>query len=178
MSEDISTSNPVKVLMASTRSSCVRFVAVLPRSTCMEVKSHLGRTNIGKNCFLLVARLYLSLQRLSVKLLQSAFRNGALELRGFARNRFWTIDNDPPPFPRNTSSKAFIDLILKHSEEDAKIWPHRYEFRLRITLGPGGDLMLTSRIPNTNTDGSRSPFTFAYHTHLYVTDIRFFDKIN
>ncbi|XP_043812150.1 putative glucose-6-phosphate 1-epimerase isoform X2 [Manihot esculenta] len=152
--------------MASTRSSCVRFAAILPRSTCMEVKLHLGRMNIGKNCFLLVARLYLSLQRLSVE-----FGIGALERHGFARNRFWSIDNDPPPFPTNTSNKAFIDLILKHSEEDAKIWPHRYEFRLRITLGPGGDLMLTSRIRNTNTDGKSFTFTFAYHNNLYVTDI-------
>ncbi|XP_043812151.1 putative glucose-6-phosphate 1-epimerase isoform X3 [Manihot esculenta] len=52
------------------------------------------------------------------------FGIGALERHGFARNRFWSIDNDPPPFPTNTSNKAFIDLILKHSEEDAKIWPH------------------------------------------------------
>ncbi|KAJ6341152.1 hypothetical protein OIU78_009343 [Salix suchowensis] len=67
--------------------------------------------------------------------------------------------------------QAFIDLILKHSEEDVKIWPHRYEFRLRITLGPGGDLMLTSRVRNTNTDGKSFTFTFAYHTYFHVTDI-------
>ncbi|KAI5600591.1 hypothetical protein POPTR_001G037700v4 [Populus trichocarpa] len=96
---------------------------------------------------------------------------GSLEPHGFARTRFWTIDNDPPPFPINSSNKAFIDLILKHSEEDVKIWPHRYEFRLRITLGPGGDLMLTSRIRNTNTDGKSFTFTFAYHTYFHVTDI-------
>ncbi|KAJ6388058.1 hypothetical protein OIU77_026594 [Salix suchowensis] len=96
---------------------------------------------------------------------------GSLEQHGFARTRFWTIDNDPPPFPTNSSNKAFIDLILKHSEEDVKIWPHRYEFRLRITLGPGGDLMLTSRIRNTNTDGKSFTFTFAYHTYFHVTDI-------
>jgi D-hexose-6-phosphate mutarotase len=53
----------------------------------------------------------------------------------------------------------------------------RYEFRLRITLGPGGDLMLTSRIRNTNIDGKSFTFTFAYHTYFHVTDIRFFDKI-
>ncbi|KAF2301647.1 hypothetical protein GH714_028475 [Hevea brasiliensis] len=52
------------------------------------------------------------------------FGSGALDRHGFARNRFWSIDNDPPPFPTNTTNKAFIDLILKQSEEDAKIWPH------------------------------------------------------
>ncbi|KAK1578701.1 hypothetical protein Q3G72_032496 [Acer saccharum] len=96
---------------------------------------------------------------------------GSLEQHGFARNRLWSVDPDPPPFPVNNPNKAFVDLILKHSEEDMKIWPHRYEFRLRITLGPGGDLMLTSRIRNTNTDGKSFAFTFAYHTYLAVSDI-------
>lgn len=96
---------------------------------------------------------------------------GSLEQHGFARNRFWSIDQDPLPFPTNSGNKAFIDLILKPSEEDSKIWPHRYEFRLRVTLGPGGDLMLTSRIRNTNTDGKLFTFTFAYHSYLAVTDI-------
>nr|GMC63366.1 putative glucose-6-phosphate 1-epimerase [Ipomoea batatas] len=49
---------------------------------------------------------------------------GPLEQHGFARNRFWTVDKDPPPFPPN--SRAFIDLILKPSEDDLKIWPHRF----------------------------------------------------
>ncbi|GFZ11893.1 Galactose mutarotase-like superfamily protein [Actinidia rufa] len=97
--------------------------------------------------------------------------HGHLEQHGFARNRFWSIDHDPPPFLTNNSNKAFVDLILKHSEEDAKIWPHRYEFRLRVTLGPGGDLMLTSRIRNTNTDGKSFTFTFAYHNYFSVSDI-------
>jgi len=51
---------------------------------------------------------------------------GTLEQHGFARNRLWAIDDDPPPFPTNTLSKAFVDLILKPSEEDSKNWPHWY----------------------------------------------------
>ncbi|TKY64692.1 putative glucose-6-phosphate 1-epimerase [Spatholobus suberectus] len=97
--------------------------------------------------------------------------HGSLERHGFARNRFWTLDPNPPPFPTNSTNRAFIDLILKHSEDDTKNWPHRYEFRLRIALGPAGDLMLTSRIRNTNTDGKSFTFTFAYHTYFYVRDI-------
>ncbi|XP_072990504.1 putative glucose-6-phosphate 1-epimerase [Typha latifolia] len=96
---------------------------------------------------------------------------GNLEPHGFARNRIWSIDNDPPPFPTTTSNRAYVDLILKPSEEDFKIWPHRYEFRLRVILGPGGDLMLISRIRNTNTDGKPFSFTFAYHTYFSVSDI-------
>ncbi|OIW16967.1 hypothetical protein TanjilG_32834 [Lupinus angustifolius] len=95
---------------------------------------------------------------------------GSLEHHGFARNKFWTLDPNPPP-PTTSNSRAFIDLILKNSEDDTKSWPHRYEFRLRIALGPTGDLMLTSRIRNTNTDGKSFTFTFAYHTYFYVTDV-------
>ncbi|KAI4335396.1 hypothetical protein L6164_014041 [Bauhinia variegata] len=97
--------------------------------------------------------------------------DGSLEQHGFARNRLWAIDNDPPPFPTNISNKAFVDLILKPSEEDMKIWPYSFEYRLRIALGPGGDLLLTSRIRNTNGDGKPFSFTFAYHTYFSVSDI-------
>ncbi|KAG5594719.1 hypothetical protein H5410_035951 [Solanum commersonii] len=85
---------------------------------------------------------------------------GPLESHGFARNRFWSIDKDPPPFPASTSSRAFVDLILKP-----------FEFRLRVALSPAGDLMLTSRIRNTSTDGKPFAFTFAYHTYFSVSDI-------
>ncbi|XP_004487963.1 putative glucose-6-phosphate 1-epimerase [Cicer arietinum] len=94
--------------------------------------------------------------------------HGTLDQHGFARNRFWTIDDDPPPFPTNNLSKAFVDLILKPSEEDIKNWNHSFEYRLRVALGPGGDLMLTYRIRHANSDFS---FTFAYHTYLSVSDI-------
>ncbi|GKV20565.1 hypothetical protein SLEP1_g30666 [Rubroshorea leprosula] len=97
--------------------------------------------------------------------------HGSLEQHGFARNRFWSIDTDPPPLPTNSSSQVHIDLILRPSEEDMKIWPHSYEFRLRIALGPGGNLMLISRVRNTNTDGKPFTFTFAYHTYFSVSDI-------
>ncbi|XP_074588331.1 putative glucose-6-phosphate 1-epimerase [Curcuma longa] len=95
--------------------------------------------------------------------------HGNLDQHGFARNRVWSIDTDPPPFPTASANKAFVDLILKPSEEDLKIWAHSFEFRLRITLGPGGDLMLTSRI--RNTDAKPFSFTFAYHTYFSVSDI-------
>lgn len=51
---------------------------------------------------------------------------GSLEQHGFARNKVWSIDTDPPPFPTSGSNKAFVDLILKPSEDDMKTWPHRY----------------------------------------------------
>ncbi|KAF9667587.1 hypothetical protein SADUNF_Sadunf15G0038900 [Salix dunnii] len=72
----------------------------------------------------------------------------SLEQHGFARNRFWSIDTDPRPFPIN--SKSFIDLILKPFEEDMQKWRRR----------------------NTNADGKPFTFTFVYHTYFSASDIR------
>uniref|UniRef100_A0A0E0G273 glucose-6-phosphate 1-epimerase n=1 Tax=Oryza nivara TaxID=4536 RepID=A0A0E0G273_ORYNI len=96
--------------------------------------------------------------------------HGVLEQHGFARNRLWSVDETPPPFPATTSN-CHIDLILKQSPEDLKIWPNSFEFRLRVALSPTGDLMLTSRIKNTNADGKPFKFGFSYNTYFSVSDI-------
>lgn len=49
----------------------------------------------------------------------------------------------------------------------------RYEFRLRVALSPEGELMLTSRVRNTNTDGKPFTFSFAYNSYFAISDIRF-----
>lgn len=52
---------------------------------------------------------------------------GSPELHGFARNKLWIIDDNPPPVPPNDSDgKTCVDLLLKPSEEDLKCWPYRY----------------------------------------------------
>lgn len=58
-------------------------------------------------------------------------KSGTLEQHGFARNRLWVIEKNSPPFAVQTDSagKAFVDLLLKPSDEDLKIWPYRYEFQ-------------------------------------------------
>lgn len=97
---------------------------------------------------------------------------GSLERHGFARNRMWALDeeHEHPPLNRSDSgSRAFVDLILKPSEDDLKCWPHCFEFRLRISLSKDGDLSLVSRIRNVN--GKPFSFSFAYHTYLSVSDI-------
>ena len=53
--------------------------------------------------------------------------------------------------------------------EDRKIWPHSFEFRLRVVLAPSGDLTLISRI--RNSDSKPFTFTFAYHTYFSMSDI-------
>lgn len=102
---------------------------------------------------------------------------GLLDQHGFARNKIWVIDDNPPPppppLPTNESSssfgKSFVDLLLKPSEDDLKLWPHSFEFRLRVSLALDGDLTLISRVRNIN--GKPFSFSFAYHTYLAVSDI-------
>ncbi|CAK9165817.1 unnamed protein product [Ilex paraguariensis] len=89
---------------------------------------------------------------------------GLLEQHGFARNKIWTIDDNPPPLHLNeTHGKSFIDLLLKPSEEDL------FEFRLRVSIVSDGNLVLISRIRNIN--GKPFSFSFAYHTYLSVSAI-------
>ncbi|XP_048132373.1 putative glucose-6-phosphate 1-epimerase isoform X3 [Rhodamnia argentea] len=52
-------------------------------------------------------------------------KRGSLEQHGFARNKIWVMDDHPPPLqPSDSSGKSFIDLLLKPSEDDLRIWPH------------------------------------------------------
>ncbi|CAI0454915.1 unnamed protein product [Linum tenue] len=53
---------------------------------------------------------------------------GTSERNGFARNRFWTIDSDPSPLPPSNNHSS-VDLLLKSTDEDLKIWP-RSEVRV------------------------------------------------
>ena len=50
---------------------------------------------------------------------------GPLPSHGFVRQRFWEIDANPPHLPSHPSSGAHVDLILKSSEADLKIWPNK-----------------------------------------------------
>ncbi|KAG5089960.1 hypothetical protein JHK86_002572 [Glycine max] len=94
---------------------------------------------------------------------------GTLEQHGFARNKIWFIEKDPPSLAGDFNGKVYIDLLLKPSEDDMKIWPHRFEFRLRVSLAADGNLTLTSRIRNVN--GKNFSFSIAYHTYFSVSDI-------
>ncbi|KAI7753917.1 hypothetical protein M8C21_033116 [Ambrosia artemisiifolia] len=96
---------------------------------------------------------------------------GPLPSHGFARNRLWVRDDYHHPDTVRVADGVFVDLLLKPTEEDLKIWPHRFEFRLRITLTPRGELIMASCVKNADTDGQPFTFTFAHHTYLSVSDI-------
>ncbi|CAI0454913.1 unnamed protein product [Linum tenue] len=82
---------------------------------------------------------------------------GTSERNGFARNRFWTIDSDPSPLPPSNNHSS-VDLLLKSTDEDLKIWPRS-----------AGKLTLIPRVRNTDT--KPFSFTFALRNYLSVSDI-------
>ncbi|XP_027361568.1 putative glucose-6-phosphate 1-epimerase [Abrus precatorius] len=94
---------------------------------------------------------------------------GTLEQHGFARKKIWVFEQSPPPLSGDFNEKAYIDMLLKSSEDDTKTWPHSFEFRLRVSLAPDGCLTLISRI--RNIDGKPFSFSIAYHTYLSISDI-------
>ncbi|XP_051151557.1 putative glucose-6-phosphate 1-epimerase [Andrographis paniculata] len=95
---------------------------------------------------------------------------GCLEKHGFARNRIWVIEDNPPPLQgTDSSSGAVINLLLKSTDDDMKLWPHSFEFRLRVQLNADNHLILTSRVWNVN--GKPFSFSFAYHTYFSVSHI-------
>ncbi|KAJ9706116.1 hypothetical protein PVL29_001600 [Vitis rotundifolia] len=96
--------------------------------------------------------------------------HGTLEQHGFARNKIWIIDDNPPLLPPyDSNGKAYVDLLLKPTENDLKFWPHNFEFRLRVSLNEDGHLTLTSRI--RNVDGKPFSFSIAFHTYFSISDI-------
>lgn len=96
---------------------------------------------------------------------------GRLEQHGFARSRTWVIDDQPPsPCSHRSKGQASVNLLLKPSEEDLnKVWPNRFEVRLRVTLTDKGDLILRSRVRNDN--GKPLSFQIAFCTYFSVSDI-------
>ncbi|XVF60220.1 hypothetical protein PTKIN_Ptkin08bG0027300 [Pterospermum kingtungense] len=92
---------------------------------------------------------------------------GSLEQHGFAKNRMWSLDDDPSPLPP-ANHQSSVDLVLKSTEEDLKIWPRSFELRLRVTLS-AGKLTLIPRV--RNTDKKAFSFTFALCNYLSVSDI-------
>ncbi|EYU34301.1 hypothetical protein MIMGU_mgv1a024428mg [Erythranthe guttata] len=103
------------------------------------------------------------------------FDYGCVEGNGFARTRDWVIDAEleDSDLPLLTADNAFIDLILNHMPDDFPNWRrHRFELRLRVILGPTGDLTMISRVKNVNTNGRPFSFNFSFHTYFSVSNIK------
>ncbi|XP_074264952.1 putative glucose-6-phosphate 1-epimerase isoform X1 [Silene latifolia] len=95
---------------------------------------------------------------------------GMLEQHGFARNRMWVIDDNPTsPRANKSNGQASTDLVLKPTAEDITSWPSKFEIRLRVTLTEEGNLILRSRVKNTN--GKPLSFSIAFRTYFAISDI-------
>ncbi|KAK8631453.1 hypothetical protein V6N13_028241 [Hibiscus sabdariffa] len=92
---------------------------------------------------------------------------GAVYRSAFPRNRMWSVDSDPSPLPP-ANNQSSVNLVSKSTDEDLKIWPHSFELRLHIMLGPG-KLTLIPRV--RNTDNKAFSFMFALRNYLSVSDI-------
>ncbi|KAK3033075.1 hypothetical protein RJ639_035701 [Escallonia herrerae] len=92
---------------------------------------------------------------------------GSLEQHGFARNKLWSLDNDPSPLPP-ANSQSTVDLILRSTEEDLKTWPHRFELRIRISVS-ASKLTLIPRV--RNIDNKSFSFMFALRNYFSVSDV-------
>ncbi|KAK3032072.1 hypothetical protein RJ639_036286 [Escallonia herrerae] len=92
---------------------------------------------------------------------------GSLEQHGFARNKLWSLDNDPSPLPP-ANSQSTVDLILRSTEEDLKTWAHRFELRIRISVS-ASKLTLIPRV--RNIDNKSFSFMFALRNYFSVSDV-------
>ncbi|XLS93619.1 hypothetical protein HN51_069627, partial [Arachis hypogaea] len=109
---------------------------------CTEDRFFHRKQNGVKSYCSLVLRQYLILLKQLEEEFQSVFHRYIYKYKqhGFARNRMWIIVQNPPPLPNESNAKPHIDLLLKTSEDDLKIWPHSFEFRLRVSLAAEGYL--------------------------------------
>ncbi|KNA06251.1 hypothetical protein SOVF_182860 [Spinacia oleracea] len=92
---------------------------------------------------------------------------GSLERHGLARNRMWSLDSSPAPLVPATNNST-VDLILKSTEDDLKIWSQSFELRLRVSIS-SGKLTLIPRV--RNTDNKSFSFMFALRNYLSISDI-------
>ncbi|KAL2902807.1 putative glucose-6-phosphate 1-epimerase [Bienertia sinuspersici] len=65
--------------------------------------------------------------------------------------------------PRANGSKATVNLLLKPSPEDLKVWNNR------VTLSEEGNLILRPRVKNSN--GKPFNFNIAFRTYFAISDI-------
>ena len=83
---------------------------------------------------------------------------GPLPHHGFARTRVWRVAS---------CRESSAVLVLEHSEETRRLWPHAFAVELTVSIGgPALDLQLLVR----NTGDDAFTFTAALHTYLFVSD--------
>lgn len=86
-----------------------------------------------------------------------------LPQHGFARTSVWKLHSSK----ESNASETEVLLKLQHSEESLKLWPHRFELLLHITIGEILSIALTTR----NCDDKPFTVSSALHSYFAVSDI-------
>ncbi|XP_021858323.2 putative glucose-6-phosphate 1-epimerase [Spinacia oleracea] len=94
---------------------------------------------------------------------------GFTKYHGYCTDRVWSTDHSPPPLPVPSTNTPYVDWLLELTEEELEKLPNKCEIRLRVGLGPEGQLVLTFRVKNI--DSKPFSFPFACHTYFSVSDI-------
>ncbi|CAN8325702.1 unnamed protein product [Cochlearia groenlandica] len=125
---------------------------------------------------------------------------GSLEQHGFARNKMWLVEKDPPSLPSfDPTGRAYVDLVLKSCDEDTRTWPHRlqphlrkysfsiaryglfsdmlkflflsFSFEFHLRVSLALDGNLTMISRVRNINSKPFSFSIAYHTYFSISDI-------
>ena len=83
---------------------------------------------------------------------------------GFARITEWDVESASV----NDRGRVVATLLLTSNDETRSIWPHDFELRHVVTVGP----TLTMRLETRNTGSETFTVTEALHTYLRVSDAR------
>ena len=81
---------------------------------------------------------------------------------GFARTRAWRFSG-----AREVNGEVAVELALPDDDATTKLFPHRFEARLTVTIG--ARLSLAFDVTNTGPDGFA--FEVALHTYFAVSDV-------
>lgn len=81
---------------------------------------------------------------------------------GFARLLDWQ------PIPAKCTEETLV-LVLGHSDQSVRLWPHRFRAELEVQLLDGG---LSTSLSIANCDDSPFQFTAALHTYLMVSSLQ------
>ncbi|KAH6825284.1 aldose 1-epimerase family protein [Perilla frutescens var. hirtella] len=93
---------------------------------------------------------------------------GQFEQYEYIKNRLWSLDYSPDLDQDTNGSQSSVNLLLESSDKDSKLWPCRFELRLKISISPG---KLTLSPSVRNVGDKPFSFTFAMRNHLSVSDI-------
>ena len=83
---------------------------------------------------------------------------------GFARLREWTVE----AVRRAADGRVTAELSLRDDEATRALWPHPFELRYAVTVGPALEMALTT----TNRGDEAFPLVEALHPYLAVSDLR------